>query len=89
MTAVLEKEPETIITNDKQIGKKIKQAFYITILFIVFLHSFTIIDTINFIIRKKQFEYINEETLFPNIKGIAIASIIVFFGIFIILTSLQ
>ena len=90
MTAVFESEPEPIVINkDKQIGKKIKQAFIITILFIVFVHSFTVIDTINFIIRQKQFEFINEETSLPNIKGIIVSSVIVFFIILLILTSSQ
>jgi len=90
MTAVFESKPETIIINkDKQIGKKIKQAFIITILFIVFVHSFTVIDTINFIIRQKQFEFINEQTSLPNTKGIIVSSVIIFFIILVLLTSSQ
>lgn len=82
MTAMFESIPqqERVIENkDKTFGKKIKQAFYITVLFIIFLHSFTILDNIYFVITQKQFEFIHEETSLPNIKGYILSSILVFF----------
>lgn len=88
MPALFESVPEEkqiVINKEKTFGKKIKQAFYITILFVIFLHSFTILDNIHFVIRQKQYEFIDEETGAPNIKGYVLSSIIVFFIVLFIL----
>lgn len=63
---------------NKEFGKKIKKAFYITILFIIFLHSFTILDSIYFVVTRKQFEFIDEETGSKNIKGYVVTSVLFF-----------
>ena len=79
--AIFESVPQKQIVmenKDKTFGKKIKQAFYITVLFVLFLHSFTVLDNIYFVITQKQFEFVDEETGAPNIKGYVLASCIVF-----------
>ncbi len=77
--ALFESIPQKpFINKEKTFGKKIKQAFYITVLFLLFMHSFTVLDNIHFVITQKQFEFIDEETGSPNIKGIILSSIIVF-----------
>jgi uncharacterized protein with PQ loop repeat len=88
MTAIFESQQEPIVINkNKEIGKKIRHAFIITLLFVCFLFSFQAIDTINFIITKKQFEFIDETTCFPNAKSIAIVSVIVFIIVLFITSS--
>lgn len=81
MTAFFESIPqqEQIVENkNKTFGKKIKKAFYITVLFVLFLHSFTVLDNIYFVLTQKQFEFIDEETGSPNIKGYILTSALVF-----------
>lgn len=87
MTAIFELLPEQqpIINNEKTFGKKIKQAFYITILFLLFIHSFTVLDNIYFVLTQKQFEFIDEESDSPNIKGYILSSVIVFLIVLFIL----
>jgi hypothetical protein len=88
MTAMFESIPqqEQIVENkNKTFGKKIKTAFYITVLFVLFMHSFTVLDNIYFVITKKQFEFINEETGSPNIKGYILSSVLVFLIVLFIL----
>lgn len=71
-------ESVPVENKNKEFGKKIKKAFYITVLFIIFLQSFTVLDNIYFVLTQKQFEFVNEETGSPNIKGYIIASVLVF-----------
>jgi hypothetical protein len=81
-----EQQQKPFINKEKSFGKKIKKAFYITLLFILFIHSFTVLDNINFVITQKQFEFIDQETGVPNIKGYIISSILVFLITLIILS---
>jgi hypothetical protein len=85
MTATFESIPRTVVNKDKTFGKKIKQAFYITVLFVLFLHSFTVLDNIYYVITQKQFEFVNEETGTPNIKGYLVSSLLVFIIVLFIL----
>jgi hypothetical protein len=63
---------------EKSIGKKIKKAFLITVLFIIFMNSFIILDNVYFAFTQKQFEFIKEDTGNPTIKGYFLSSTIVF-----------
>lgn len=87
MTSIFlpETEKPIFVNKDKTFGIKIKQAFYITVLFILFLHSFTVLDNIYFVLTQKQFEFIQEETGSPNIKGYILSSLIVFIIVLFIL----
>jgi hypothetical protein len=88
MTATFESIPQeerTVVNKDKTFGKKIKQAFYITVLFVLFLHSFTVLNNIYYVITQKQFEFVNEETGAPNIKGYVVSSVLVFIIVLFIL----
>lgn len=63
---------------ERLIGQKIKKAFFITILFLLFLNSFTAIDKIYYLVTQKQYEFITEENQEPTIKGYIAASVLVF-----------
>lgn len=64
--------------NEKSFGKKIKKAFYITLLFIVFMHSFVFIDKAYVMFSGKPSELVMESTKVPTIKGYFVVSFLVF-----------
>lgn len=64
--------------NAKSFGKKIKKAFYITVLFIVFMNSFSVLDQGQFIFTQRNFEFIEETTKMPTFKGYFVVSSILF-----------
>lgn len=64
--------------NEKSFGRKIKKAFYITVLFIVFINSFSILDRMHFVFTQRNFEFIEETTKMPTLKGYFVVSFILF-----------
>ena len=69
-------QPE--LSKYKQFGQKIKQAFFITILFALFVNSFIVLDKINFVFTHRNFDFITEDTMVPTIQGYAVSSAILF-----------
>lgn len=65
---------------ERSVGEKINKAFYITILYLLFLKSFGILDNIHFMFTQRNYEFLSEETGKPTMKGY-ITSAVLFFGI--------
>lgn len=64
--------------NEKSFGRKIKKAFYITVLFILFMNSFLILDRGQFLFTQRNFEFVEESTKMPTLKGYFVVSFILF-----------
>jgi formate/nitrite transporter FocA (FNT family) len=64
---------------EKTIGQKINQAFFITVLFLVFSNSYKLLDNVHFMFTQKSFDFIGEETGKPTMKGYIVSGIL-FFG---------
>lgn len=64
--------------NEKSFGRKIKKAFYITALFILFMNSFLILDKAQFLFTQRNFEFVEETTKMPTLKGYFVVSFILF-----------
>lgn len=69
---------QPIESREKHIGKKIKQAFLISLLFVAFVNSFVILDKVAFVFTQKEFDFVTEETLRPTVKGYFVTGAIVF-----------
>jgi hypothetical protein len=65
-------------SREKYIGKKIKQAFLISLLFVVFVNSFVIVDKVAFVFTQTEFDFVTEDTLRPTVKGYFVTCAIVF-----------
>lgn len=79
LAPVPEAQPPQPISKEKSFGKKIKMAFYITLLFLVFIHSFQVLDNAQFIFTRRNNDFIIENTNMPTLKGYIVVSFIVFF----------
>ena len=76
--------PPTILSptpiQARSVGERINKAFYITILYLLFLKSFGVLDNIHFVFTQRSYEFLSEETGKPTMKGY-ITSAVLFFGV--------